>query len=219
MREPSEPEVLRGATKAGLSTVMTSLPGIVVSYNAATKTAVVEVAVHNGRPEPPLPDVPIKFPRGGGYRLVWPIAPGDEVTLIFYGLDPSRFRASGVQSLANILRRHGRYPVALPGSESELLTADYEPSTEGLHLGKDDGTVEVVVTESQIKLGSTSASDPVALKSLVESAFSDLLDGIISAAGSITPAGGGPAFVAALQAFQTTYEAALQVGADKVTAE
>lgn len=161
MREPTDAELARAGVKAGLSTVWTSLPGKVVSYDPDTKLAVVEAMVHDGDAPPPFPDVPVKFPRGGGYRLVWPLAAGDEVTLIFHALDPSRFRASAEQGAANIRRRHGIYPIAMPGSESELL-ADYEPSTEGLHLGKDDGTVEIVVGGSQIKLGSTSASSGVA---------------------------------------------------------
>lgn len=161
MREPTEPELLRAATKAGLATVFTSLPGRILSYDPGTKLAVVEVAVHDGEPLPPQSDVPVKFPRGGGYRLVWPLSPGDEVTLIFYALDPSRFRVSGQQSAASIQRRHGLYPVAIPGSESELLS-NYAPSSDGLHLGKDDGTVEIVVGNFQIKLGSTSAAHGVA---------------------------------------------------------
>ncbi len=60
--------------------------------------------------------------------------------------------------------------------------------------------------------------DFIALKGLVESALTDLLDGVISAAGSVTAPGGGPAFVAALQAFKTTYELALQVGSAKMKA-
>jgi hypothetical protein len=58
----------------------------------------------------------------------------------------------------------------------------------------------------------------VALKSLVQSALSDLLDGIISSAGSVTAPGGGPAFVAALNVFKGTYVPALSVGATKVKA-
>lgn len=161
MRQPTEAELLRQATKAGLATVFTSLPGLVVSFDPVKKTAVVEVAVHDGDPMPPLSDVPVKFPGGGGYRLVWMLNPGDEVTLIFYGLDPSRFRASGEVSAANIRRRHGLYPVAFPGSESELLVA-YEGSTEGFHFGKGDGTVEIVIGDSQIKLGSVGATHGVA---------------------------------------------------------
>lgn len=64
--------------------------------------------------------------------------------------------------------------------------------------------------------------DFVALKGLVEAALLDLLSNIISAAGSITAPGGGPAFVAALTAYQTILTTpgplALQVGADKVKA-
>lgn len=175
MRQPTEAELLRRAVKAGLATVFTSLPGKVVSYDPEAKTAVVEVVVHDGDPLVPLPDVPVKFPRGGGYRLVWPLEEGDEVTLIFHGLDPSRFRASGETSAANIGRRHGIYPVAIPGSESELGAAGYEPASEGLHLGTDDGTVEIVVGGSQIKLGSTAAAAGVAKGNVADANFQSIL--------------------------------------------
>lgn len=62
------------------------------------------------------------------------------------------------------------------------------------------------------------ASDFVALKALVETALVDLLDGVISAAGSVTAPGGGPAFVSALNLFKASYELTLQVGAAKVKA-
>ncbi len=64
--------------------------------------------------------------------------------------------------------------------------------------------------------------DFVALKGLVEAAMLDLLANVISAAGAITAPGGGPAFVAALTAYQsiltTPGPLALQVGAAKVKA-
>jgi hypothetical protein len=62
------------------------------------------------------------------------------------------------------------------------------------------------------------AVDFVALKTPTESGLTDLLDGIISAAGSVTAPGGGPAFVAALNVFKTSYLLGLQVGATKVKA-
>jgi hypothetical protein len=66
------------------------------------------------------------------------------------------------------------------------------------------------------------ASDFVALKGLVEAALLDLLSNLISSAGAITAPGGGPAFVAALTAYQTLITTpgptALQVGAEKVRA-
>jgi hypothetical protein len=64
--------------------------------------------------------------------------------------------------------------------------------------------------------------DFVALKGLVEAAMLDLLANIISSASAITAPGGGPAFVAALTAYQsiltTPGPLALQVGAAKVKA-
>jgi hypothetical protein len=66
------------------------------------------------------------------------------------------------------------------------------------------------------------AVDFVALKGLVEAALLDLLSNVITAAGSITAPGGGPAFVAALTAYQTLITTpgptALQVGAEKLKA-
>lgn len=66
------------------------------------------------------------------------------------------------------------------------------------------------------------AVDFVALKGLVEAALLDLLTNIISSAGAITAPGGGPAFVAALTAYQTLLTTpgptALQVGATKLKA-
>lgn len=196
MREPTDAELMRQSTKAGLAGVWTSLPGKVVSYDPETKTAECEAMVHDGDVPEPFPDVPVKFPRGGGYRLVWPIEPGDEVTLLFYGLDPSRFRVSGEQSPANIKRRHGAYPIALPGSESETL-ADFEPSTEGLHMGSDDGTVEIIVGASQIKLGSASASSGVAKGNVTDANFAALHDYLVAhvhptAVGPTSPPGPSP---------------------------
>ena len=60
--------------------------------------------------------------------------------------------------------------------------------------------------------------DFIALKTPTEAGLTDLLDGIISAAGNITAPGGGPAFVAALNLFKTSYLLSLQVGTTKVKA-
>lgn len=147
--------------EAATKTVMTSLPGKVVSYDPATKRATIEPTVHNGNAIPPIPEVPVKWPRFGGYRLVGPLNPGDEVTLHFHKWDPSRFRVSGEKSESNHVRDAGIYPVAVPGSESE--TSAYDGGGDAnLHLGRDAADVEIVVTPTQIKLGAVGASSGVA---------------------------------------------------------
>ncbi len=161
MREPSTEEVILAAVKAGLAQVHTQLPGIVKSYDAATKTASVEPAVFTENPRAPIPGVPVKFPSGGGYRLVWPLQAGDEVTLHFYELDPTRFRVTGEAGKAQVKRRHGQFCFATPGDESVPGLADINAGDDA-RFGRSDGSVDIVVTPSQVLLGSAAASAGVA---------------------------------------------------------
>lgn len=75
------------------SRLWTSMPGIIVSYDAATQSASVQPAIQ-GRQRMPdltwkfvdlpvLPDVPVQFPNGGGFTLTFPVQPGDECELHF----------------------------------------------------------------------------------------------------------------------------------------
>lgn len=212
MREPREAEVMRRAVKAGITTVQTALPGIIKTFDPITKTATVEPAVSDGNPIPPLPDVPVKFPSGGLYRMVWLLMPGDECTLIFYKTDPSRFRASGTKSNANLKREHGYYPVCIPGSESDVRQALMSPPV-GMHLGTIDGLTDIVISPAgialvsaagisltslaPIKLGSDLASLPVANGAAVDAYLAALVTYISThvhtAAGTGPPAAPPPA--------------------------
>lgn len=67
----------------------TCLPGIVKSFDAATQSATVQPAIQRiFIPDGPvnLPvclDVPVQFPRGGGFVLTFPVTAGDECLLVF----------------------------------------------------------------------------------------------------------------------------------------
>ena len=73
--------------------IHTTMPGIVVSYNAATMTAVVQPALQgirtlkDGTRQPvtisPIHDVPVHFPGGGGHLFTFPVAKGDECLIMF----------------------------------------------------------------------------------------------------------------------------------------
>ena len=172
MREPSDAEVLTAAAQAATKRVMTTLPGKIVDYNPATKLATVEPMVHNGLPIPPIPSVPIKWPRFGGYRLVGPLNAGDEVTIHFHKWDPSRFRVSGESSVVNMTRDAGLYAYAVPGSEADL---GFDGGGDAnLHLGSDDGDCEIVVTPNQIKLGAVGAANGVAKGNVADANFTAL---------------------------------------------
>jgi hypothetical protein len=62
----------------------TSGPGIIQSFDAGKQTAVVAPVVEKWfrgkgfKPLPPLVDVPVQFPGGGGFVLTFPVAKGDE---------------------------------------------------------------------------------------------------------------------------------------------
>jgi hypothetical protein len=93
---------------AGLQAQMwTAMPGYILTYNPTAMTCEVQVAVqarysqpqddskyHNKQkgvrnyitnliPFPKLMDCPVVFPQGGGAVLTFPLAPGDEVLVVF----------------------------------------------------------------------------------------------------------------------------------------
>jgi hypothetical protein len=74
------------ATRADMHT---SGPGIIQSFDADKQTAVVQPVVQKFfrgkgfKPLPKLMDVPVQFPRGGGFVLTFPVAKGDECLLVF----------------------------------------------------------------------------------------------------------------------------------------
>lgn len=179
MREPRDEELLVAAAQAATKRVMTTLPGKTVAYDPATKLATVEPMVHNGLPIPPIPSVPIKWPRFGGYRLVGPLNAGDEVTIHFHKWDPSRFRVSGESSVVNMARDAGLYAYAVPGSEADL---GFDGGGDTLlHLGTDDGVTEIKIAGASItikaatvNLTADAPSDAAALASKVNAALTKI---------------------------------------------
>ncbi len=66
-----------------------AVPGIVQSFDATRQTVTVTVVCSGTNdggseiPLPPLVDVPVSFPRGGGFAFTFPVSPGDEGLLVF----------------------------------------------------------------------------------------------------------------------------------------
>lgn len=75
--------------KSAIVNLHTMLPGIIVSFDAATQTAQVQPAIKRIFTEkgavnlPVCVDVPVEFPGGGGYFMTFPVKPGDECCLCF----------------------------------------------------------------------------------------------------------------------------------------
>jgi len=89
--DPEESQRL--AQEGQQAKLWTAMPGIVVSVDLSAQTVSVQpairgsVSLENGTTQsvdlPLLVDVPIVFPRAGGFAITFPVAPGDECLVVF----------------------------------------------------------------------------------------------------------------------------------------
>lgn len=92
-RSPTFLETLETAVDEGIGEIYSMLPGKIELYDPVLQKANVKPLIkrrfvgEDGNEDadvlPVLMDVPILFPRGGGYFLSFPLIPGDNVTLLF----------------------------------------------------------------------------------------------------------------------------------------
>ena len=171
---PTLPEVIREAIDARLEGVRVAMPGIVQAYDAAKQSADVLPAVRGSvlqvdgtlTPEalPVIPDVPVAFPRAGGFFLAFPLAPGDSVLLVFSEVDLNEWRRVGSVVDPGDARRHTLAgAVAIPGLFP--ATNPIAPAPNGAQVGSEGG-VRITLTPSQVQAGG--ASDAAALASKVD---------------------------------------------------
>ena len=80
---------IRFAIRQSLKDLYTCMPGIVESYDAETRRAVVKGAlkvVTTNKEEierEAIHNVPVVFPSGGGFAMTFPLEPGDAVLLLY----------------------------------------------------------------------------------------------------------------------------------------
>lgn len=174
-------DVLIAATRGALSRVRTGIPAKVTAYDPLTNTVDVEIVVDNpvfdlddGRTFetfPPIPSVPVIWPRAGGYVVTLPLGPGDFVWLAFSELPLAEWRSTGQKSQPVDARRHSiGYPYATPGAFPD--TSPLSPSpldvvarSSMMVMGEDGGPAQIVIDKAAvptIKIG-REAVDFVAL--------------------------------------------------------
>lgn len=152
--------------KASLYKVM---PGIVQAYyppveGVSPTTIDVLPAVNDVRtdlvtggrlsePWQPIQKVPVSFPQGGGFSIVFPLKKGDKVTLFSYDLDPTAHVTSGSVEDPIATRRHGgNHWVAFPGDITNP-GAGPDPGA-NLVIGMPNGTT-ITIGETSITIGGT----------------------------------------------------------------
>ena len=164
----------KGHTGAGLclmsyvsflkNRVNTSIPGIVVSYEPLTRRAVVQVALNillfNGLAldGPLIPNIPVIYPAGGGFQLVFPLNPGDTALLVFSKRGIRRFKESferedldpdGLFSLSDAVAIPGFGPIELDMNRAVDGPSLQDNSGDNAIVLSANGEVEIVC-ESQV---------------------------------------------------------------------
>lgn len=149
-----EPEVmLNTAIEAHALRTHTSLPGIIVSYDSAKQTAKVQPAIQTIFRETgpvaiePLVDVPVHFPRGGGFVLTFPVASGDECLLVFSERAIDFWWQNGGVQLPVEYRLHDLSDAFAYVGFSSLPNIPVGMSTTAVELRAVDGTSKVALAQ------------------------------------------------------------------------
>ena len=161
-----------------LDEVMTATIGRIVKYDPTKQVADVlpvilrPYNIGGGEVDheqlPVLPNVPLLFPRAGGFVLHLPIAVGDHVLLVFCHDSIGIWREKGSITEPGELQRHSlANAVAIAGIAPGKPLSMTDPTevaarATSLVLGKDGGAAQIQIGSDAIKLGH-GATEPVAL--------------------------------------------------------
>ena len=220
MSAPTEPEHtsnLQEAARAAVAGVMVGLPATVLSYDSVTQTASVRVVPcfrrrdpsNGGLPvcyrPPDLHNLPVGFPGGDAWGMTWPLTAGDTGRVVVLDRSIDEWKASGAATTEpQDPRRH------------DLTDAVFAPDIAPPGAPRASDSVDasaMVIRGAEIKMGSASASDFVALSSLVESEIAALWTAMNTHVHSGVTSG------AAITAVSGTAGSAGSVAATKVKAE
>jgi hypothetical protein len=174
--EPTDAALLRRALENRLLDLHTALPGRVEKYDATKQVADVQPVVKKPTRDaagtrtfvelPVIRNVPVVWPRAGGFSLHLPMTKGDHVLLVFSEWDHSQWRQTGATSKPAWLELHGlSFPYAVPGigpNASPIAATDAPAGVAALN-GPGD-----------IRLGGTSA-DFLALAQKTQQALDDIV--------------------------------------------
>lgn len=176
METPTLAHLLKTAIEQRLLDVHTALIAKVESYDAEKQLVDVAPVLKRHLQSidgewtteslPVLCDVPVLFPRAGGFFLSFPIQPGDFVQIIFNEASIEEWFTDKTPSVVCNQRFSLEGAVALPGvfQINKTLSGAH---TKNLVLGNERG-LQIHIDGQKIRLGSADASEALALASKVE---------------------------------------------------
>lgn len=147
----SEEEQQRASAFNNAAQLRVAIPGIVESFDAARQTVSVQPALTENiqigeeaakaTALPILTDIPIYFPRAGGYSITLPVKKGDECLLVFADMCiDGWWQSGGVQDQMETRRHDLSDAFALIGFTSQpRVVSGY--SSENLQIRTDDRNI------------------------------------------------------------------------------
>lgn len=194
-RSPTLTETLEAAVDEAIGDIYSMLPGKIELYDPILQKANVKPLIkrrfvgQDGNEDadvlPVLMDVPILFPRGGGYFLTFPLVPGDNVTLLFAdrSIDDFLYGDGVIDTDPKDLRKYDiTDAVAIPAFYPFVKNIKNVVAS-GAVLGKESG-YQVRVGEAGVDVvtegASASVGGYVAMAAKVDAIFA-LIHGIFAA--------------------------------------
>ncbi len=149
-------EILRTALDCKAAGMWTACPGIVTAVNLGAQTVSVQPAIQGKQTAqdgiqtdvnmPLLVDVPIVWPRAGGFALTFPVAAGDECLVVFGSRCIDSWWQTGDVGPQAEQRMHDLsdgFAIFAPASQAKVLD---DVSDENVQLRDEDGTTFLEIT-------------------------------------------------------------------------
>lgn len=149
-------EGIRAALDGHQAGIWTNLPGIILSFDPVKVTAQVQPTIQgalslpDGTTQyvdlPVIPDVPVRFPGGGGFVLTWPLVPGDECQIHLQARNmDSWWQQGGVQRPLDTRMHDLSDAICVPGPMSQPKASALAGgvSTAGAQLRSLDGNLSL----------------------------------------------------------------------------
>ncbi|MGP1572933.1 Gp138 family membrane-puncturing spike protein [Aggregatibacter segnis] len=136
----------------------TALPAKVVSFDPANQTVTLAIQIKmqladgTGADIPPLVDVPVSFPRGGGFAVTFPLKAGDEGIAIFSERCIDGWWQNGSASTPLDFRLHDLSDAMFIPGICSVPRAIGEFFTDGLSMQTLDGGTYIRIVNGAIKI-------------------------------------------------------------------
>ncbi len=206
-RTPTLLQLLEATLDNRFDDVHTSMPGSIESFDEAKQTANIKLLLKRRFEDETgemvdesmgvAVNVPIVWPGAGGFRMVFPIKPGDGVLVIFAEASIDRWQELGGEQPVDARRFHLADAIAVPGLRHNTWAGF---ASDALSIGSDTGP-GIILKASEVQLGArvdSPATHPVLFGDTAVTDLDGLLTSLISQLGQLS------GFVAAAAAGLTT---------------